>query len=36
MPLNKMNKVKEYSCESVVESLEKMYINILATSKGKI
>lgn len=36
MSLNKMDKVKEYSWESVIESFEKIYINILTTSKGKI
>jgi len=36
MSLNNMEKVKEYSWESVIESLENIYINILTTSKGKI
>lgn len=36
MSLNTMDKVKEYSWESAIESLEKIYINILANSKGNI
>ena len=36
MSLNNMEKVKEYSWESVTESLENIYINILVTLKGKI
>jgi hypothetical protein len=36
MLLNKMEKVKEYSWELVIETLKKNYSIILTTSKGKI